>query len=103
MNIFELYSVPAALFLGVHHSPELPPLAVVGVRSDLALEHVPPPQVHKVAEGQERDLLQAHVEQVVDFGLGVVLGVGGEEVYLTKMIGSRHGQGNGVPDSLMET
>ena len=47
----------------------MPPVGVVVVRGGLSTEHVPPPLVDEVAEGQEGHLLQSHLQQVVDVGL----------------------------------
>ena len=47
-------------------SPEVPPLLVVLGRGDAAVEHLPPPLVHEVAERQEGDLVQGDAHEEVD-------------------------------------
>lgn len=52
------------------HQPELPPVAVVFLVSDGAIEHVPSPLIHYVGERKEGDLLQRHSVQEIDGRLG---------------------------------
>lgn len=48
------------------YSPEIPPVEVVAGRRGAAAEDGPAPLVHQVAEGQEGDLLQRHLQQEID-------------------------------------
>lgn len=45
--------------------PEIPPLLVVLVTRYPAVEHLPPPLVHQVAERQEGDFIQRDAHQEV--------------------------------------
>lgn len=49
--------------------PQIPPVVVVTTGGRVAIEHVPAPLVDEVAKGQEGDLLQGHLQQVVDVAL----------------------------------
>lgn len=49
--------------------PQIPPVVVVAAGGCAAIEHIPAPLVDEVAEGQEGDLLQGHLQQVVDVAL----------------------------------
>lgn len=51
--------------------PQVPPVVVVAAWRRAAAEHVPAPLVDEVAEGQEGNLLQGHLQQVVDIALCV--------------------------------
>lgn len=46
--------------------PEIPPLRVVLLWRSASIEHTPPPLVNEVAKRKEGDLLQSHLQQVVD-------------------------------------
>lgn len=61
--------------------PQIPPVVVVTAWGCAAIEHVPAPLVNEVAEGQEGNLLQGHLQQVVDVALCVKqsLNQGGKE------------------------
>lgn len=49
--------------------PQIPPVVVVTTWGRVAVEHVPAPLVDEVAKGQEGNLLQGHLQQVVDVAL----------------------------------
>ena len=70
----ELSSHYERAFVRARCLPKLPPSAIVIVWGRGAIENIPAPLVHDVSEGQENDLGQGHLEQIVDRSFKVVDG-----------------------------